>query len=393
MPKDTVAQTAESASIPAASGAAAQTAAPDGVPQPHSKVLLLKDYCVRSKGAVCNRCKIACPHGAISFAASDDETGLPAIDAEACTRCGICFGICDAFSSTRVTMLDLHARIRRIALTGDCVYITCTENIFPGFTPAHNVVVVPCLATLAPEFWTLVLAENIDVSIACDLTYCADCEVAGSLAETLYTHAIQTAETWTGKRIGFSAEIPEKRKLVEEYTDERGFDRRSAFTKTLTDVGDIASGKRRLRNSEVLQDFFERREKNKAIANLNLAETDIFSDFLPNGRTRKMMFPKRRLLLEALERTPEIAENIPVYLSTTEAKLCTHTYDCVAACPAGARLIESNGDIELDKRFCIGCGICVNVCAAEACDLVEATAAELLNASALSEDDKVSADH
>ncbi|MEG2458459.1 MAG: 4Fe-4S ferredoxin [Raoultibacter sp.] len=384
MPKHTAIPANEEVSAPDAqvdAGPAPEGEAPaEGVVRPHNKVLLLKDYCVRAQGAVCNRCEIACPHAAITFAPHDADAGLPIIDAEACSRCGICFGICDAFSSTRVTMLDLHARIRRIALTGDRVYITCKENIFPGFTPAHNVVVVPCLAALAPEFWTLLLAENIDLVIACDLAYCAECEVATALAETLYAHAIQSAEGWTGKTIGFASEIPEKRKLIEEYTDERGFDRRSAFTKTLGDVGDIASGKRRLRNSEVLQDFFERREKNKAIANLNLAETDVLSDFLPGGRTRKMLFPKRRMLLEALQRSPEIAESIPVYLSTTNTQRCTRAYSCVDTCPTGARQIGEDGAIELDKRFCIGCGICVDACAAGACDVMETSAAELLDA-------------
>ncbi|MEG2628799.1 MAG: 4Fe-4S dicluster domain-containing protein, partial [Raoultibacter sp.] len=121
-------------------------------------------------------------------------------------------------------------------------------------------------------------------------------------------------------------------------------------------------------------------EKNKAIANLNLAETDVLSDFLPGGRTRKMLFPKRRMLLEALQRSPEIAESIPVYLSTTNTQRCTRAYSCVDTCPTGARQIGEDGAIELDKRFCIGCGICVDACAAGACDVVETSAAELLDA-------------
>ncbi|MEG0027672.1 MAG: 4Fe-4S ferredoxin [Raoultibacter sp.] len=372
-------------SISAVDGVATATATAEMPVKPRNKVLVLKDYCGRSKGASCARCAMACPKGAITLGA-EGSTDAPIIDADLCSRCGICFGICDAFSSTRVTMLDLHARIRRIALTGDRVYITCKENIFPGFEPAPNVVVVPCLATFSPEFWTVLLSENIAVSIACDLTYCAECETAGEIAEVLYDHAIATAETWTGKEIGFSTEIPEKRRLLEEYTDERGFDRRAVFTKTLFDVGDIASGKRRLRNSEVLQDFYERRERNRAIASLNLSEEDIFSDFLPGGHARKMLIPKRRLLLEAIDRTPEIAERIPLYLSTTDTDLCTHAYTCVATCPTNARLVTpETGEVDVDERFCIGCGICTTVCAAGACDLAASTAAALLDAATVSE--------
>ena len=74
--------------------------------EPHkapAKVIVVRDYCVRHKGASCNRCEVACPKSAISF--SDDD--LPVVDQELCTRCGICFGICDALSSTRITMIDL----------------------------------------------------------------------------------------------------------------------------------------------------------------------------------------------------------------------------------------------------------------------------------------------
>ena len=206
-----------------------------------NQIVVLRDYCTRVRGADCSRCALACPHDAIGFA----EDGRPTIDTDACTRCGICLGICDAFSSSRVTMIDVHARIRRIALRGEDVVLTCKENVFPGLEPAANVVVLPCLATLSPEFWTLALAENIPVKVACDLSYCADCDRAGEVAETLYSHAIETAEKWTRKRVGFIDTIPEKEQFIKDLANPVGVDRRSAFTNLVGDVGDIASGKRR----------------------------------------------------------------------------------------------------------------------------------------------------
>ena len=176
-----------------------------------------------------------------------DEDGNASVDGDACTNCGICLGICDGFSSTRVTMADLYERLRRIALRGEDVVLTCKENVFPGLEPAANVVVLPCLATLSPEFWALALAENIPVKVACDLSYCADCDRAGEVAETLYSHAIETAEKWTRKRVGFIDTIPEKEQFIKDLANPVGVDRRSAFTNLVGDVGDIASGKRRLR--------------------------------------------------------------------------------------------------------------------------------------------------
>lgn len=340
-----------------------------------NQIVVLRDFCIRTHGADCERCALACPHNAITF----DEDGKPVIEADACTRCGICLGICDAFSSSRVTMHDLHARIRRIALRGEDVVLTCKENIFPGFEPAANVVVLPCLATLSPEFWTLVLAENISVNIAADLAYCVDCERAGDMGEMLYSHAVETAEAWAGRTVGYLDEIPEKENLVRDLANPTGVDRRSAFTNIVSDVGDIASGKRRLRNSEVLQQFYERKERSRALARLNLSDGIQFNDFVPAGRTRKTLWPKRRLLLEAIEREPTIAERVPLIVSETDCERCTNTLACTMVCPTGARYPHpDDGTLAYDVRYCIGCGLCVDACTQDAVSLVETTAEVLL---------------
>ncbi|MCB7037266.1 4Fe-4S binding protein [Eggerthella sinensis] len=337
-----------------------------------NQIVVLRDYCTRTHGAACDRCALACPHDAISFA----EDGRPVIDADACTRCGICLGICDAFSSSRVTMIDVHARIRRIALRGEDVVLTCKENIFPGLEPAANVVVLPCLACLSPEFWTLVLTENIPVRISADLAYCAECDRAGDMGEMLYSHAVQTAEEWSGQSVGYLDVIPEKENLVKDLANPEGVDRRSAFTNLVGDVGDIASGKRRLRNSEVLQQFYERKERARARARLNLVDGVQFNEFVPAGRTKKTMWPKRQLLLEAIDRNPDIAERVPVVISETDCSLCTNSLACVEACPTGARFPSpEDGTLDYDARYCIGCGLCVDACPHGAVELVETTAA------------------
>ena len=341
------------------------------------RIVVLRDFCLRAHGADCERCALACPQGAVSFA----EDGIPAIDEDACTRCGICLGVCDAFSSTRVTMADLHARIRRIALRGERVVLTCKENVFPGLEPAANVVVLPCLACLSPEFWTLVLAEGIDVTIAADLSYCADCARAGEMGELLYAHAVETGEAWSGRSVGFSDVIPEKENLVRDLANPAGVDRRSAFTNLVGEVGDIASGKRRLRNSEVLQEFYERRERARALARLNLGNGTEFNDFVPEGLTRRTMQPKRQMLLEALERDPGIAARVPLVLSETDCARCTDALSCAATCPTGARRPDpADGTLAYDPRYCIGCGLCADACPEGAVELVETTAEALLPA-------------
>ena len=341
-----------------------------------AQIATLKGFCTRARGAECRRCELACPADAVSF----DASRLPVIDADACTLCGICLGICDAFTSKHVTMEDVHERFVRIAKRGEEVVVTCEENLAEGARPAANVVVVPCLAALAPEFWTVVLAENMTVRIALDFKRidCRKCSRAGELGEALYTRAVETAESYTERTVGYQRVVPEREDLVKDYTNPADVDRRGAFESMADDVVGIATGKRRLRNSKVLNDYVTRREKARAQVRLRLAEGVEHEDFAPAGQRRRTLWPKRKFLLAAIESEPSVAARVPLLLSHTDAQRCRGTQDCVEACPTGARQPAEEGrPATFLPRYCIACGLCVAACPEHAVELEECTGADL----------------
>lgn len=358
----------------------------DKTAKPRAKVVVVQEYCTHAAGSDCLRCTHICPHDAIDL---PKLPGVPHVDIDRCNGCGVCFGICDTFASTHLTMADLHARIRRIATSGRRAYLTCRENIFPELNIDTNVVVLPCLSMVPPELWTLLLAENIRVSVACDLKYCEDCQRAGDIGGTLFPRAIEMAEERTGGSVKFSYRIPEKQKLIDKYAKStQATDRRGAFTDLAADFGEIASGKRRLRNSQVLADYYAKKERQRAIARLNLVDEEAFPTLTPEGFIRHLMMPRRKMLLEAISRQEDIADNIEIALSVTDTTLCRGSGECVRLCPTGARRFaqddsdsssdgtgnaDGDGTPVVDATLCIGCGICVDSCPEAAVSLVPVT--------------------
>lgn len=339
------------------------------------KMLVMPEHCVRPSGVACERCRIACPVDAVSFAG---DSCVPTINQKACTACGVCMGVCDAFTSAKTTVLALYEHLRRVAMRGEVVYLTCKENLFPGFSPAKNVTVLPCLACMPPELWALLLAQNVPLCLACDLKYCDDCAKAPGRGEMLFSRAIEMAEEWTGGEVRWDREIPEL-EIAEEPADDARFARREAFDSLRTDAFDIVSGKRRLKNSDTLKDVYRKRERKRLQEQLNLADGEILNAFAEGGRSKRTMPPRRRMLLEACAANAEVAARAEIVVSETDAQRCVDCLDCTKRCPTGARMASpADGSLSYDARFCIGCGACEQDCPREAVELAEASIASIV---------------
>ena len=338
------------------------------------RMIVAPEFCVRSSGVECERCRIACPVSAISL---DTESGMPSIDNDACTNCGVCMGICDAFLSSSNSLHALYEHLRRVAMRGDVVYLTCKENLFPGFKPAKNVTVLPCLACMPPEMWTLLLAQNVPLCLACDLKYCDDCDVAPHRGEMLFSRSIEIAEEYSGGEVHWDREIPEfEERLSSKNSNQVG--RREAFDSLKDDAIDIVSGKRRLKHSDTLKDLYRKKERKRMQEKLNLIDVEIINRFAESGRSRRVLLPRRRMLLEAVMAKPEIAARTTLVVSETEKSLCTSCIACTKTCPTSARMPSpEDGSLDYSARFCIGCGACVDACPHEAIDVVETTIIEI----------------
>ena len=329
----------------------------------------------------------ACPHKAIAFA-----NGAAYVEPTACTGCGICAGVCDGFALAGEGVEALHARLRRLAVAGETAVLTCPRFLPEGFSPAENVVKVPCLAALSPEFWTLCLAEGLPLAVACDLAACESCSRAGAVAETLYSRAIELAQERTDGEVAFLDAVPAAGTstgggLLEALARAAGAEgengevgRREALSGLKQQVEDVASGAYRRRSSEALQDHCERQDSLRTRASMPAGATGApeANPYAPGGVTKRVVHPRRAMLLPAPARLPELAASIPLALSATDAALCEGALACAAVCPTGARHPSpADGALAFDPLCCIGCGLCVDACKTGAAS-VEATCAESL---------------
>ncbi len=350
-----------------------------GAVKPSTMVLAIRAFCLNGNGIACDRCERACPRSAITAA-----VGEPArIDHSACTGCGICCGICDAFTLASPNAEQVQSRIRRIALSGRHAVLACHHQVPSKDETDDSSVVVPCLAALPPEMWTLLLAQDIEIDVYCNLEACDTCPVAGPIAPVLFGRAIELAESQTRRQVGISAKPCSPQANTDNPLGSKELGRREAFDGIVSGITEIFDGSRNLRKSTELQKQRERRERRQTLQELDMSQSDLADSISTDGnRSRKTLRPRRRMLLETLQRRPELASRIDVSVAQVDGSRCHPAFckaTCQLACPTGAcQLNAAESRAFIDARFCIGCGACIAACPAHAISIEESDASILM---------------
>ena len=305
---------------------------------------------------------------------------MPHIDAAVCSQCGICLGICDNFANDEVGVVDLVQRAIYLEERFGFVCFCCEDTLFEGFDPALNVISLPCLASLPPQFWILLSARNLDVRVYLDRVACENCPRSAPAALPLWDYVSRVTEETTGRALQITDDVPEKANLVTQFMKAGTLDRRSLVPNALEGAEEIANGDYARRTSDASLEARLRREKMRAQGRVRRG--DCHKD-LPSQLAARVSPPKRLLEESIVQAAPDIAARMARLCSVTDARLCDNcaeptgkSFACTVACPTNARRIDHGTEtLSFARVHCIGCGLCVATCPHHAITLEQTTLA------------------
>lgn len=313
--------------------------------------------CLRCKheGSSCRACTNACPVNAIEF----EDGAIEIMDT--CRKCGLCVAACptEAFNTQRLQPKKLYDEVAKAAAAYETAYVTCTRAL--KRLPRDNEVVVACVGDITAETWFSILADYPNVSVYLPLDVCSACR--NSTGEEMLGDAIATAEEWSGTGMGLEVD-PKALKCVKRREYERKEFMDSVARSTGLAVSKLTPGAAVVASvSQRISAHRSRITELERVLNSACGST--------SQKRRRILTQSRQLMLETLQRHPEMAESVHVKVAECDQMKCTLCGECVAQCPVYACDLTDAGRLAIEPTYCIGCGLCAEVCEDLAITIVE----------------------
>lgn len=310
----------------------------------------------------CRACLDVCPVDAIDI----EDGGIDIRDN--CRKCGLCVAACptEAFVSPRLQPKKVYDAVAGAAAAHDTAYVTCTRAL--RRLPRENEVVVACVGDITAETWFSILADYPNVSVYLPLEICTACRNAQG--EDMLGDAIATAEEWSGTGMGLEVDADaltctkkreyERKEFMDNIVRSTGL----AVSKLNPAVAAVTSVTQRLREHSNRITALEKTLNTACGANAE--------------KRRRILTQSRQLMLSTLQQHPELAENVRVQLPVCDHDKCTLCGACMKQCPTFACDLSGTGNVTIEPTYCIGCGLCAEVCEDHALTMVECDGSELV---------------
>lgn len=316
----------------------------------------------KSDKSSCRACTEVCPVDAIEI----EDGAIDVLDS--CRKCGLCVASCptEAFVSPRLQPKKVYDAVARAATAHETAYVTCTRAL--KRIPRENEVVLACVGDVTRETWFSILTDFPNVSVYLPLDVCANCRNAAG--EEMLGNAIAEAEEWAGRGMGLEVEASSlkcnKRREYERKEFMDNIVRQTGLTvsKLTPATAAVASVTQRIREHSTRVSALEK--------TLNAACGTT------TQKRRRILTQGRQLLLSTLQQHPELAQNVRVRVPECDHDKCTMCGDCVEACPVFAVDLLAGGKLAIEPTYCIGCGLCAEVCGDRALTMVEHDGADLV---------------
>ncbi|MCI8676590.1 MAG: 4Fe-4S binding protein [Atopobiaceae bacterium] len=307
--------------------------------------------CKSKDPTTCTRCIDVCPKGSIHI-----EGGGIEID-DTCIKCGLCVSACpsESYHAREINANKLYDRIAGAAASHETAYVTCTRAL--GRLPRENEVVLPCIGVVPSEVWLALMVRFSHLSIYLPLGICDRCRT--TTGEEVYCDLIARAETWAG--FGLNLVVDE-----EELTCEmRRSWQRKEFVETI-----LKSGERLVsRTNPVLtaaRRVTQMLDAHKRQMSALQRQLDKAVGTTSSKNRRRILLDRRKIMMGALQKHPELAANIDLYEPLCDMDACTLCGACEQVCPTHCIEITDDGRWSCEPEFCVQCGACEHVCPTKA---------------------------